>query len=172
MVSFGAYELIRKVLLDLEAQQEVSTCRAKHKQLHKVLSSAQKCNQVVQQLQAQGVEVPPVGPVAAAVCSTCELAKGKSEGLGLKGVPAADGRLQVGSSSSCQGSVQQLQAAVPTAAAAAPPTGCQLVAAAAAAAAGELPATAAGVAAAAAAVDACPAVPVLGVSSSDCKSTR
>jgi solute carrier family 25 phosphate transporter 23/24/25/41 len=163
VVSFGAYELIRKLLLDLEAKQEVANCRAKHKQLHKVLSSAQKCNQVVQQLQAQGVEVPAVGPVAAAGCSACDLAKGNSEGLGLKGVPAADGRSQ-GSSSSTQQSVLGEVAAV----AAAAPTGCQLVAAAVAASTAELPATAAGVRAAAADVDACPTVPILG-DSVDCK---
>lgn len=177
IVSFGAYEVIRKVLIDLEAQQEVAMSRARHKQLHKVLSTAQKCNQHVQKLQAQGIEVPPEGTVcvgvdtaAAAECETCNLGSDRlvqqqQQGLRRVGqelhvVPLVDCIAPAGSSGSTD---RRATSATKSADAStghegelpdkseATPTGCELVAAAAAAAAAVgVPVTAAGVRAAAA----------------------
>lgn len=69
MISFGAYELIQKLWLELEAKQDVQLARTHYQQLHAALSTAQKCNQQIQQLQQQGLSAE-LGCMDAASSST------------------------------------------------------------------------------------------------------
>lgn len=74
VISFGAYELIQKLWLELEAKQDVQLARAHYQQLHTALSTAQRCNQHIQQLQQQGMD-PDVLITAASSggCGPCQL---------------------------------------------------------------------------------------------------
>jgi hypothetical protein len=71
IVSFGAYELMRRFITDLENKQEEALARAQQQQLHGVLHRAKQCNQLLQQVVEQG----PAAAVAALTdmqqCQVC-----------------------------------------------------------------------------------------------------
>jgi len=73
MISFGAYELIQKLWLELEAKQDVQLARAHYQQLHTALSTAQRCNQHIQQLQQQGIDPDVLSAGSSGGCGPCQL---------------------------------------------------------------------------------------------------
>ncbi|KAF8065873.1 SLC25A24 [Scenedesmus sp. PABB004] len=77
-ISFGVYEALRRVLLDLETQQAAALARRQHAELSRALSRAQSCNATLQRLEGAGV-LPPgaaanprLAPAAAGGCTLCD----------------------------------------------------------------------------------------------------
>lgn len=112
MISFGTYEVMRRLLLDLEAQQEVARAAACHQQLHKALKSAQQCNRTIQQLQSVGI-------APQAMCAVCDQHGNVQT---LSGCELQDGNASVPDSSSSSGSGDAQQLRLNTASCSTPPS--------------------------------------------------